>query len=1392
MKPKFKKSLSILLSFLLVLEIAFAFPKTISASETNEDIIFKKTFGGDVRDELRSVIKTSDGGFVATGITYSNNEDLEGLSHGNGDALIVKYDASGNVLWKNVFGGSNYDVYTRVIELQDGSYLVVGYSYSSDADLNEFDCDNKWIYVKYDVNGNMLWKKIKYYYNNYYWDYWGTEFELVSVSKTSDGGFIISEDSNEESSQKIIKFDLNGDIQWETRVNIQNTLENTQKSVIQASDGGYVVVGRDGQNNTIIKLDSQGNEQWKKNLLGSQGTYNSVVQTTDGGYVVVGNIYQYEGEFQDIIKGQQDAIIAKYDSDGNIVWLKGFGGTYNDSFNQIILTQDNNFIVVGSSESYDYDMAGLYKGSSEAIIVKYDINGIIQSKNSFGGSYEDCFYSVDQISNDEFVAVGYSRSDDMQLTGLNKGDYDAIVVGFKDSYLKFTSVEGISLDKTSKTIKVGESLKLNYSIAPIEATNKNVVWESSDNNIATVDELGYVKGISPGIATITVRTLDGNYTATCQVNVGQLNLVELETFGYGNYECFNKIITTNDGEIVAVGEANYSSVFGTNKGWKDAIIAIYDKDYNVQFKHSFGGSNQEVFKDVIKTSDDGYVTVGYSDSTDKDMYGLNKGSTDAIIVKYDNSGNIVWKKSFGGYNSDVYYSVIEDTDGGYIAVGESSSSSLDMDGLYKGGNDAIYVKYDKNGNIVWKKTFGGSSDDKFYSAIKSSDGGFIAVGIIYSNDGDLQGLKNTWYYDLVIVKFNGNGDVVWTKTIGDDSYNGKYLYSVIKTSDNNFVAAGYMSGNAVILKFDNEGNVIWQQSFGDSNTDAFNSVIETPNGDYIAVGYSDSKDGDMSDVFFGQYSSDAIVVKYNKDGEKIYQFAIGGSEYETINSIALTNENDYLVAGVSHSNDYDFKNLNHGSGDAFIAKIKDLSAQKVDVSGVSLNINSKVLTIGQTTTLVANITPLYASNKTLTWSTSNPNVATVDENGNVTAIAEGTATITVTTVDGGYQDTCEIAVEPLRNVEGVILDITNATLKIGDSIILTPSIAPANATNKKVTWTSSNTNVATVDWQGKVYAKGIGNAVITVKTEDGGYEVTCQVTVEPIKVTGVTLNSNNKTLKLGDKATLIAVIEPLNATNKNITWTSENTSVATVDSNGVVTAVGIGETTIIAKTEDGEFTASCQVFVEPIETVPVNISITKHEVAVNNTVDVLININNVPVKGISAADFIVNFDSTKLEVVNIVAGDTIKDARDFSYNIKNNTISFLFADETSDDSRSIRNNGTFAKITFKVLDNCGVGMIPISIEKVGSIVSPILTKYTYSTENGYIESYKYGDISGDGDINLYDYILLKSYILNNINKFDYKFGMIVADLNQDNEITSLDYLALKRYILGRIKELPVK
>ena len=257
-----------------------------------------------------------------------------------------------------------------------------------------------------------------------------------------------------------------------------------------------------------------------------------------------------------------------------------------------------------------------------------------------------------------------------------------------------------------------------------------------------------------------------------------------------------------------------------------------------------------------------------------------------------------------------------------------------------------------------------------------------------------------------------------------------------------------------------------------------------------------------------------------------------------------------------------------------------VTVNPIKVTGVTLNKETLVFTIGDAPqTLTATVLPDKATNKKVTWTSDKPEVATVVD-GTVTAVGVGEAKITVTTEDEEKTATCTVTVNPVK-VTGVTLDKETLAFTMGDAPqTLTATVKPDNATNKKVKWTSDKPEVATVDADGKVTAKGVGDAKITVTTEDEGKTAECTVTVNPVKVTGVTLDKETLVFTIGDAAqTLTATVLPDKATNKKVTWTSDKPEVATVK-DGTVTAVGVGDAKITVTTEDEGKTAECTVKVK--------------------------------------------------------------------------------------------------------------------------------------------------------------------------------------------------------------------
>ena len=272
------------------------------------------------------------------------------------------------------------------------------------------------------------------------------------------------------------------------------------------------------------------------------------------------------------------------------------------------------------------------------------------------------------------------------------------------------------------------------------------------------------------------------------------------------------------------------------------------------------------------------------------------------------------------------------------------------------------------------------------------------------------------------------------------------------------------------------------------------------------------------------------------------------------------------------------------------------------VTGISLNKTSATINNGETLQLTYSVTPSNATNKAVTWTSSNTAVATVSSGGLVTAKARGTATITATTTDGSnLSASCEITVKQLAT--GITLNKTTATINNGETLQLTASVTPSNANNTAVTWTSSNTSVATVSGSGLVTAKGRGTASITATTTDGtNLSATCEITVNQL-ATSISLSQTTASIVIDKTLQLTATVSPSNTTNKTVAWSSSNTAIATVDNTGLVTAKNVGSATITATTTDGtNLSATCQVTVTPQLATGISLNQSSAEISVGESI----------------------------------------------------------------------------------------------------------------------------------------------------------------------------------------------
>jgi hypothetical protein len=338
-----------------------------------------------------------------------------------------------------------------------------------------------------------------------------------------------------------------------------------------------------------------------------------------------------------------------------------------------------------------------------------------------------------------------------------------------------------------------------------------------------------------------------------------------------------------------------------------------------------GGSADEVATCIIPISG-GYMVAGYTTSMDGDIkpgHGLN----DMWVAQLDSNRNIVWQQTIGGTGNDVFRSIVVTSDGKYLATGYSNSKDGDLTGGLTGfgAYNAWAIKFNKDGTIAWKKPLGGTNNDLAFSSAPTTDGGCVIAGSTTSND-----IAGTVYHggdDILIVKLNADGNIVWQKTLGGSV--SERPRAIVSTSDGGCMVLGYTnssdgdlttkrtSSDVWIMKLNTNGSLVWQKLMGGSKEDYGIAMALTADGGYVIAAETGSSDGDVSNA---HGSSDVWIVKLNAGNGISWQKTIGGSESETAASVLPTTDGGYVVVGNSASTDGDMVD-NHGAYDIWVVKL---------------------------------------------------------------------------------------------------------------------------------------------------------------------------------------------------------------------------------------------------------------------------------------------------------------------------------------------------------------------------------------------------------------------------------------------------------------------------------------
>lgn len=305
------------------------------------------------------------------------------------------------------------------------------------------------------------------------------------------------------------------------------------------------------------------------------------------------------------------------------------------------------------------------------------------------------------------------------------------------------------------------------------------------------------------------------------------------------------------------------------------------------FANSYGGSGNEWAYSIQQTMDGGYAISGPSSS-------FGAGGYDYWIAKLDDSGSVMWQKTYGGSSDDIPNSMQQTTDGGYILAGRTQSFGT-------GGFDLWVLKLDASGNRVWQRTFGGSGNfDAAYSVLQAPDGGYLLSGVTDS--------FGAGSYDFWVIKVDSSGNGVWQKTLGGSAYD--CAYASCLTSDGGFVVAGGGTVGAGmydvwVIKWDSSGSIVWQKAYGGTKDDIAFAVQETAEGGFIVAGRTDS---------YGAGGTDFWVLKLDASGNRVWQKTYGGSALDWAFAVTQTGDGGYVVAGRTDS-------FGAGNGDTWILKL---------------------------------------------------------------------------------------------------------------------------------------------------------------------------------------------------------------------------------------------------------------------------------------------------------------------------------------------------------------------------------------------------------------------------------------------------------------------------------------
>jgi hypothetical protein len=387
----------------------------------------------------------------------------------------------------------------------------------------------------------------------------------------------------------------------------------------------------------------------------------------------------------------------------------------------------------------------------------------------------------------------------------------------------------------------------------------------------------------------------------------------------------NSIQPTSDGGYILCGTtfSNSGDVSG-NHGNSDVWVVKLDALGGIQWQRCLGGTQPDNGRAIVERAGGGYLVLGDTYSNNEDVSG-NHGSSDIWLVRLAENGEVEWQRCYGGALLESAAGFKAITDGEVIIAGSSRSTDGDLTSN-AGSTDNWIFKVDGDGDILWQYTYGGSASDDPVDVVLTADGGCVVIGVSSSNDGDVSG-NHGGVYDAWVFKLDVAGGLEWQRACGGGETDlGR---AIVQRSDGSYLALGSTDSNDGDLDLALGANDLWSfelsptgqlvssLSFGGSSNDNGAGLAMNPEGGAVFFGSSSSNDGDLTE---NQGSFDGWFLRAGMDGVPQWSISLGGSLSDSFTAGVRTADGGYVAIGQSNSNDGDLPG-NNGAGDVWIVKL---------------------------------------------------------------------------------------------------------------------------------------------------------------------------------------------------------------------------------------------------------------------------------------------------------------------------------------------------------------------------------------------------------------------------------------------------------------------------------------